>query len=449
MLFARFLKDRKAGVAPLLALGLIPLMGAVGAAVDYSRANSVRASMQSAGDATALMLAKKASSMSNTQLQSNATSYFNANFNRPEAQNLQVIAAYAQAQNGGFTVQVDATAKVGSTFLNLMGLSQITLTTTGTVTWNNKKLRVALALDNTGSMSSSGKMTALKSAAHNLLTQLQNAATTNGDVYVSIVPFSKDVNAGSSNYSASWIDWTDWDQENGSCSKSGSSNQSACVATGTCSNSNYTSQSSCVSHNKTWTWATWTHANHNTWNGCVTDRDQNYDTLNTAPSSGGTKFPAEQYSSCPASTMGLSYDWTALNNKIDAMSPSGNTNQAIGLQWAWQSLTASPFTVPSKDPNYQYEEIIILLTDGLNTQDRWYSSASPIDNRQSIACTNIKNSGITMYTVQVNTGSDPTSTLLQNCASDAQKFFLLTSSNQIITTFDTIGTSLQKLHLAK
>ncbi len=89
------------------------------------------------------------------------------------------------------------------------------------------------------------------------------------------------------------------------------------------------------------------------------------------------------------------------------------------------------------------------MTDGLNTQDRWYSSASPIDNRQSITCNNIKNAGFTIYTVQVNTGGDPTSTLLQNCASDASKFFLLTSANEIITTFNTIGTSLQKLHLAK
>ena len=44
--FVRFLTDRRGGVAPLLGLGLIPLMGMVGAAVDYSRANSVRTAMQ-------------------------------------------------------------------------------------------------------------------------------------------------------------------------------------------------------------------------------------------------------------------------------------------------------------------------------------------------------------------------------------------------------------------
>jgi hypothetical protein len=147
--------------------------------------------------------------------------------------------------------------------------------------------------------------------------------------------------------------------------------------------------------------------------------------------------------------MPLSYDWTALSSKIDAMTPNGNTNQAIGLQWGWQSLTASPFTIPAQDSNYTYSTVIILLTDGLNTQDRWYSSQSSIDARQEKICTNIKTAGITLYTVQVNTGGDPTSTLLQNCASDSSKFFLLTQANQIVTTFAQIGTALSNLRVAQ
>ena len=119
--------------------------------------------------------------------------------------------------------------------------------------------------------------------------------------------------------------------------------------------------------------------------------------------------------------MGLSNDWTALSSKINDMQPNGNTNQAIGLQAGWQSLTAAPFTVPAMDPNYKYTQVIILLSDGLNTEDRWYSNASSIDTRQQKTCDNIKAAGITIYTVQVNTGGDPTSTLLQNCASDCQQ----------------------------
>jgi hypothetical protein len=66
-----------------------------------------------------------------------------------------------------------------------------------------------------------------------------------------------------------------------------------------------------------------------------------------------------------------------------------------------------------------------------------------------MTCNNIKAAGIILYTVQVNTGGDPTSTLLQNCASDPSKFFLLTSSTEIVTTFNQIGTNLSNLFIAK
>jgi hypothetical protein len=130
------------------------------------------------------------------------------------------------------------------------------------------------------------------------------------------------------------------------------------------------------------------------------------------------------------------------------MNPVGNTNQAIGLQWGWQTLTGAPFSVPTVDSNYEYKQVIILLTDGMNTENRWYSRQSSIDSRQEKTCDNIKAAGITIWAVQVNTGRDPTSSVLQYCASDSQKFFLLTSANQIITTFGQIGTALSNLRVA-
>ena len=98
------------------------------------------------------------------------------------------------------------------------------------------------------------------------------------------------------------------------------------------------------------------------------------------------------------------------------------------------------------------------MTDGLNTQDRWYGNGSSVstqvDARQQITCDNVNAAGITLYTVQVNTDGSPTSTLLQNCAGstgiypDPSKFFLLTSANAIITTFNQIGTNLSQLRIA-
>ena len=135
---------------------------------------------------------------------------------------------------------------------------------------------------------------------------------------------------------------------------------------------------------------------------------------------------------------------------VENMSPAGYTNQAIGLQLGWMSLTpGGVFNAPAKEAGVTYAEHIVLLSDGLNTEDRWYNDQASIDAREQMLCDNIKAAGITLWTIQVNTGGDPTSTLLENCASDSSKFYLLTSASQIITTFDDISFKIVKLHLAK
>lgn len=423
-MLVRFLRNTRGGVAPLLALAAVPLMTAVGMAVDYSRANNAKAKFQAAMDFTALMLAKTAATKSAGDIQTSAASAMNSTFKYAGAEGLTVNAQYTAS--GGSKVTMTGSVGIPTVFMSLIGYRTVTISGASTAVWGDRRLRLALVLDNTGSMADSGKMTALKSATHSLLSQLQKAATTEEDVYISIVPFSKDVNMGSGNSAADWLRWDLWEAENGSCSRS-----------------KYTTASKCTSNGYKWT-----PADHSTWNGCVTDRDQNFDTTNDAPLSGANLYPAEQYSSCPAETMALTNDWTALSNKVDAMQPNGNTNQAIGLQVGWQSLTASPFTVPEFESGYKYTQAIILLTDGLNTEDRWYGNQSSIDAREKKTCDNIKAAGITIYTVQVNTGGDPTSTLLQNCASDPGKFFLLTSADQMVSTFNQIGTSLSQLHLS-
>src|ERR1700754_5211563 len=102
LLLARFLRNQKGGVAPLLGIMIIPLLGAVGAAVDYSRANSTRTAMQAALDSTALMLSRDAQTLNGAQLDSKANAYFNALFHRPEAKNVQVQQHFSSPQQGSF-----------------------------------------------------------------------------------------------------------------------------------------------------------------------------------------------------------------------------------------------------------------------------------------------------------------------------------------------------------
>ena len=435
---ARFVPAREGNVAMMFAIALVPMIVVVGGGVDYARIKMTETGLQDAADATATMLSKSASDMTNSQMQQQATDFFNANFNASDSSTPVVKASYSPS---GPTVTVSATTTVQTYFLPIIGLGDVPISELSTVVWGGAHLRVALVLDNTGSMKDDGKMTALKTASKNLLDKLKAAAIQNGDVYVSIIPFSKDVNVDKSNASASWVRWDLWDEVNGTCSSSGGWGW----GWGWGGNpSYYHDKTSCTSHG-----FSWNPNNHTSWNGCVTDRDQNYDVANDAPTSTSRSFPAEQYSYCPVELMGLSYDWNKLNSKINSMQPDGNTNQAIGLQWGWQSLTQSPFTIPAYDPQYQYKLIIILLTDGMNTENRWTTNSWSIDSREATLCNNIKATGVSIFTIQVNTGHDPTSQMLKDCASSSDQTFLLTSANQIITTFDQIGTTLSQLRISK
>ena len=83
-----FRRANSGNVAITFALATLPLIGTVGFAVDYSHANSVKAAMQAALDSTALMLSRDAATLTSSDLQTKAKSYFDALFTRPEAKNV-------------------------------------------------------------------------------------------------------------------------------------------------------------------------------------------------------------------------------------------------------------------------------------------------------------------------------------------------------------------------
>src|SRR6476646_2619049 len=57
----RFIRNSAGGVAPMFAIAAIPLIGAVGAGIDYSRAASVRTQLLAAADAASLGSVRKSS----------------------------------------------------------------------------------------------------------------------------------------------------------------------------------------------------------------------------------------------------------------------------------------------------------------------------------------------------------------------------------------------------
>ncbi|MDH2381958.1 pilus assembly protein [Bradyrhizobium sp. CER78] len=636
----RFSGSRSGNVAVMFTFAMLPILAFVGAAIDYTRANSARSSMQAALDSTALMLSKDLTmgNITAAQIPSKAQSYFNGLYTNKDGQGLAVSATYTTpTSSAAATILLSGSGFVKSDFMQLAGFPKLNFSSSTTTTWGNAKMRVALALDNTGSMADNGKIVALRNAvagSGGLIDQLSALSKNNGDVYISVIPFAKDVNVGSSNYGQSWIDWTDWlnppttqpnngqsvatlpinwhavgpgarcpftnttgntngaanggfvcktgptasdssttswipsttvtvngasvknpicptadtntqtkyngcwsseptglqekfcsGSSNCSCPKNASgSSVSGCTCSGTGSgkyctgwtyvhnwtqpgpndltdNPNQPRVSAIVGFkdnsntpNKDHVWTPnavgvandWRQPSTNpisTWTGCVADRTQPNDATGALPVSSDvtTLFPANEYfdtwggnAFCSSSAspplepvIPLSYNWSALKTAVNAMQPTGGTDQSIGLAVAWQSLlVGGPLNTPAEDSNTTYNRVIILLSDGLNTQDRWpdygdgssQASGNPIDARQTLQCQNLQAAKdangapmYTIYTIQVNTSSpaDPTSTVLKNCASSPDKFFMLTSSTQIVTTFNTIGTALSKLRLAK
>jgi Flp pilus assembly protein TadG len=598
-----FARARRGNVAMIFALSLIPITIAAGAGLDLGRAMVVRARLAEALDAAGLAVGAT-TGLTQTQEQTLAQQYFNANYT---ANSSFGTPASVTVTPGTTSVTLSTSVQMPTTLMNVVGINTMTVGYTSQVVWGQTKLWVSLVLDNTGSMTETdstgtSKISAEKTAATNLIATLESVAANPGDVEVALIPFSKDVNLGTSYVNSSWIDWSLWNAapanstpstsigpgsacpystnkspygyscttgpSNGASTtstipSSGSysgyicpgvdngnyntaqegryyngcynsvptqtitttqktpttlTSTATCTSTssGSCTGSTTTSNSTTTGSTTTTTATTagytgdsgpttttttanpvvgspditstgsgshkvytttivtttvttativtktgtgpynhtWVVNSQSTWDGCVTDRTQNYDISNTAASGSTTNFPAENAQSCPPGLISpLSYDWTALDSAISAMTAQGSTNQPIGLAWGWQAQTqGDPLDATSLPSNTS--QVIIILSDGLNTQDRWTGDGSDEDSgtdaRMNLICTAAKAAGFTIYAVYVDlNGTQGNSTVLQNCATDTNHYFDLTTATAIVTTFSQIATEITQLRVAQ
>src|SRR4051812_16234581 len=192
----RFARADRGNVAIMFGIAAVPVISLVGAAIDYTRANSARSSMQSALDSTALMLAKDLTdgTIKATDINTKAQDYFKALYTNTDARSVNIAATYTQNTGQGSTILVNGSGNVATDFMRVAGFPQIGFDTSSTSAWGNVRMRVAMVLDNTGSMADNGKMPAMQTAAKSLIDQLSALAKNPGDVYISVVPFAKDVN---------------------------------------------------------------------------------------------------------------------------------------------------------------------------------------------------------------------------------------------------------------
>jgi Flp pilus assembly protein TadG len=113
---AAFRQSSEASLLPTFALALVPLVGLVGAAVDYSRANNIRSGLQMALDSAILAGARDGTSNWGNV----ALDVFKANFTSPG-----VTASPTFVKNTDTSYSASAATSVTATFLNVMGVSTI------------------------------------------------------------------------------------------------------------------------------------------------------------------------------------------------------------------------------------------------------------------------------------------------------------------------------------
>lgn len=224
----RQLAERREGaIAIIFALCAIPAVIAAGMAIDVGRAYMVKMRLGAALDAAALAVGSE-TNLTSTQLTTALNNYFTANFpSTALGTNVTVTPVPANADMTAATVNFQAQATVPMTFMQLVGVSSITVS----VAAQTKKtvgLEVAVVLDNTGSMlcgpndgapnysdgtcggnvvasdtsctdsSNQSRICTLINASTTFVNTLTSAITSSQQLYLSIVPYVTTVNVGDS-----------------------------------------------------------------------------------------------------------------------------------------------------------------------------------------------------------------------------------------------------------
>jgi Flp pilus assembly protein TadG len=200
-LFHRFARAERGNVAMMFALAMIPVIGAVGAAVDYSRVAQVQARLTDSLDAAVLALGTQPE-MSNEDAFATVEDWLNLHMGEKYA-GYWTLDDVNQDKKG--VISATASGSVDTTIVNVLGIDKVAIGATAEIVRNIGKVELALVLDNTGSMKGT-KLTKLKDAATKLVDALAASTKNKDDLRIGLVPFSQTVRVGSAYADADWID---------------------------------------------------------------------------------------------------------------------------------------------------------------------------------------------------------------------------------------------------
>ncbi len=184
---SRFWNDERGNFALISAAAALPVVMAVGIAVDFSTLVRTKRDLQNATDAAALAVASGGKDISNANARAMAHTYVVGNFDGPISQ--------FDLKRDGPLVNVSAKAKAPLAFAGLFGYDLSTVGVSSTADIATASYEIALVLDTTGSMAG-GKLASMKDAVVGLIDVLSDQIEDEQKLKFATVPFATFVNVG-------------------------------------------------------------------------------------------------------------------------------------------------------------------------------------------------------------------------------------------------------------
>lgn len=215
-----FLNNTAGNFAVTGALMMLPVMGSVGAAVDFTNFINQRNSVQQALDAAGLASGRHVNTgVSEAELKEYAEKFFQANLD--DSIDLDKVAFSLDLTEGDSsvepplptTISLDATLTYDTIFGNLIAVDEISAEIAAKIALGNRTVEVALVMDNSGSMSTNNRIGTMRTETLKLIDTIYNASQYTDlpdPVKFSVVPFGSSVNIGTGNKNKNWMDRKGW-----------------------------------------------------------------------------------------------------------------------------------------------------------------------------------------------------------------------------------------------
>lgn len=448
--------DERGGVAAVFGTALMAFMLTAGLAVDYARVYRAQSQLQS--DLDAAVLGSATDERGAEDPQASAQRYFDSNWQlRTGITN--VVVSVSRVEN---RISGRATAKVPVTLMALSGIEHVDVAASTQVEIAGQNVEVALVLDTTTSMAGA-KMTALQDAAKALIDTTFATPEATETVRIGIVPFAQYVNVGVANRNASWMSVAaDSSVVHTQCRQTtpviGTSNCRMQTYTGYNDGTPYTYEAEVCDYEygppvedcTPWTETT-------TWYGCAGSRNSPLDSLDQDYA---TKVPGIMNAGCGAEISPLTNDADLLRSKIDGLVATGDTYIPAGLMWGWAALSpGAPFDearpYDAVVDGLPVRKIMVLMTDGANTLYPYYPyhateiSGAQANTLTSTLCTNVKTSGIEIFTVTFEVADEDIKDIMRTCASAPNQFFDAPTPEALAEAFRNIAKGFTPLRLTQ